>query len=91
MKGISSFEPQSIHVGMQARAVIQILSKNFLWMRTLGSTPMLERENRERFSERVSNMSTKLDACDVQLSHGMAGRFGGACHHKTLSACIVLF
>lgn len=28
----------------QAKAVIAILSKNFLWMRTLGSTPMLSSE-----------------------------------------------
>lgn len=33
----------------QAKAVIGILSKNYLWMRTLGSTPGNERENRERF------------------------------------------
>lgn len=61
----------------QARAVISILSRNFLWTRTLGSTPMLERENRERVSERVATLATKLDACDVQIAHGLSGRLSG--------------
>ena len=37
----------------QAKAVIGVLSKNCLWMRTLGSTPINERENRERYLELV--------------------------------------
>lgn len=60
----------------QAKAVIGILSKNFLWMRTLGSTPMLERENRERFSERVTAVSSKLETADVQMAHGSGSRLG---------------
>lgn len=44
-----------------------ILSEQFLWMRTLSATPMLERENRQRLSERISTLSRKLDACDISL------------------------
>ena len=36
------------------KSLTTILSKNFLWMRTLGSTPALERENRELFEYRQS-------------------------------------
>ena len=47
-------------------------------MRTLGSTPMLERENRERYSERVTAVTSKLETADVAMAHGGSGsRFGG--------------
>ena len=62
----------------QAKTVIDTLSKNFLWMRTLGSTPALERENRERFAERVgTQVAEKLESFDVQLAHGPGARMGG--------------
>ncbi|ETV93143.1 hypothetical protein H310_12752 [Aphanomyces invadans] len=49
--------------------VLGVLSEKFLWMRTLSSTPTLERENRERFSERIVGLATKLDGCDASVSH----------------------
>ncbi len=57
--------------------MVGILSKNYLWMRTLGSTPMNERENRERFSERVEgNVAQKLEGADAALGHmGMGAGF----------------
>lgn len=60
--------------------MIGILSKNYLWMRTLGSTPMNERENRERFSERiVQNVASKLAVRDSQgLAAGRGFGGGGA-------------
>uniref|UniRef100_A0A7S2WTE4 COP9 signalosome complex subunit 5 n=1 Tax=Rhizochromulina marina TaxID=1034831 RepID=A0A7S2WTE4_9STRA len=61
----------------QAKAVIAILSKNFLWMRTLGSTPMLERENRERLSERVNNVATGLSKAEPRSGIGSPLAIGG--------------
>mmetsp|Transcript_16214 Transcript_16214/g.21013 ORF Transcript_16214/g.21013 Transcript_16214/m.21013 type:complete len:119 (+) Transcript_16214:217-573(+) len=62
----------------QAKAVIGILSNNYLWMRTLGSTPMNELENRERFSERiVQNVTSKLTTEDAAKSgHNRWGSSG---------------
>ncbi|EQC28976.1 hypothetical protein SDRG_13313 [Saprolegnia diclina VS20] len=48
--------------------VLSVLSEKFLWMRTLSSTPMLERENRERFSERIALLATKLEGCESMVS-----------------------
>ncbi|CAN0333154.1 unnamed protein product, partial [Discosporangium mesarthrocarpum] len=56
-----------------ASDVMGILTENFLWMRTLGSTPMLEKENRERFSERIGNVAEKVSNCDIQLPHTGGG------------------
>ena len=62
----------------QAKAVIGILSKNYLWMRTLGSTPTNDRENRERFSERVrEQVQVKLGAQGAAMGQGMGRGFGG--------------
>jgi len=60
----------------QAKAVIGILSKNYQWVSTLGSTPTNERENRERFGERVkANVTAKLEEASLTVSHG--GGIGG--------------
>lgn len=60
----------------QAKAVIGILSKNYLWMRTLGSTPMNEPENKDRVSERIlNNITTKLDS-------EVGGKFGGGSNNE---------
>jgi len=62
----------------QAKTVIGILSKNYLWMRTLGSTPTNERENRERFSERVrEQVQLKLDAHDAAMGSHSSGMGSG--------------
>lgn len=67
----------------QAKAVIGILSKNYLWMRTLGSTPMNELENRERFSERiVQNVTSKLGQ-DGGSGGGQSRYLGGEESHLT--------
>ncbi|ETV78842.1 hypothetical protein, variant 1 [Aphanomyces astaci] len=49
--------------------VLGVLSEKFLWMRTLSSTPTLERENRERFSERIGGLATKLDGCEASVGN----------------------
>ncbi|OQR86968.1 COP9 signalosome complex subunit 5 [Achlya hypogyna] len=48
--------------------VLSVLTEKFLWMRTLSSTPMLERENRERFSERIGALATKLEGCEAAVA-----------------------
>ena len=59
-----------------ARNVMGILTNNFLWMRTLGSTPMLETENRDRFPDRVASAAEKVRDLDL-VKHRGAGRGGG--------------
>jgi COP9 signalosome complex subunit 5 len=63
----------------QAKSVISILSKNYMWMRTLGSTPMIEPENKERVSERIlNNVTSKLNGDETSSSkHGGGGGSGG--------------
>jgi len=56
-----------------AAGVMGILTENFLWMHTLGSTPMLEKETRERFSERIGAVSDRLEQFGSTLS-GPLGR-----------------
>ncbi|GLD94925.1 hypothetical protein PINS_up003550 [Pythium insidiosum] len=48
--------------------IVNILSEEFLWMRTLSSNSMQERENRDRFSERIQLLSSKLDGCESLLA-----------------------
>ena len=48
-----------------ARNIMGILTNNFLWMRTLGSTPMLEVENRDRFPDRVASAADKVRKLDL--------------------------
>jgi len=51
-----------------ARNVLSLLTQNFLWMRTLGSTPMCETEARGMFPDRVGKAAELLAKC--QTSHG---------------------
>lgn len=55
--------------------VVSILSEEFLWMRTLSSNTMQERENRDRFSERIQLLANKLDSAETLLApRGGGGR-----------------
>jgi len=57
---------------------LSIMSRNNLWVRVLSSTPMLESEARERFPERVTKATTKLDQAARQAdSGGFSGRSFG--------------
>ena len=60
-----------------ARNVMGILTNNFLWMRTLGSTPMLETENRDRFPDRVASAADKVRDLDLVKHRGAGGGAGG--------------
>ena len=54
-------------------SVITMLSEKVLWSRTLGSTPLLETENRDRVAERVRGVSDKLRGADVTFGSLGAG------------------
>lgn len=59
-----------------ARNVMDILTRNFLWMRNLGSTPSLELENREGYPGRVDAISdnfSKLDVASLVANSGQSG------------------
>ncbi|TMW68792.1 hypothetical protein Poli38472_006260 [Pythium oligandrum] len=57
--------------------IVNILSEEFLWMRTLSSNTMQERENRDRFSERIQLLANKLDGCESHLApRGRNARIG---------------
>mmetsp|Transcript_8334 Transcript_8334/g.18003 ORF Transcript_8334/g.18003 Transcript_8334/m.18003 type:complete len:458 (-) Transcript_8334:125-1498(-) len=56
-----------------ARNVMGILTNNFLWMRTLGSTPMLEVENRDRFPDRVTSAADQVRELDLIKKSGDGG------------------
>ncbi len=56
------------------------MSKNNLWVRVLGSAPILESEARQRFSERVRKAADKLQSASSQLAaaSGRGGFYAGA-------------
>ena len=60
-----------------ARNVMDILSRNYLWMRNLGSTPSLEPENRQSYPSRVDAVSKKLANVDVASLVASSGKGGG--------------
>lgn len=44
--------------------VLALISKNYLWMSAISSTPTIEKEYRDRFAERVNGVLTKLEKAD---------------------------
>jgi len=60
------------------RHFLGIMAKNNLWVRVLGSTPILETEARQRFSERVRKAAEKLQLASTHLQQaGGRGFYGG--------------
>ena len=63
-----------------ARNVMNILTRNFLWMRNLGTTPSLEPENRQGYPARIAAISdnlSKLDVASLVANSGKGGVSGG--------------
>ena len=58
-----------------ARNVLSTLTQNFLWMRTLGSTPMCDAEARDRYPDRVAKAAERLQK--FQPNNGGSGGGGG--------------
>lgn len=50
--------------------IMDIMSRNSLWIRVLSSSSIMEQENRSRFPDRVKNATSKLD-------HAASSRSGG--------------
>ena len=65
------------HMNALCAKMFRVLNEKVLWMHVLGSTPMLETENRDREADRISNIAEKLESVFMQLSHGGGGRMGG--------------
>ena len=59
-----------------ARSVLSTLTQNFLWMRTLGSTPMCETEARDRYPDRVGKAADRILRFQPSASSGGAGGAG---------------
>jgi len=59
------------------RHFLGIMSKNNLWIRVLGSTPILDSEARQRFSERVRKAAEKLSSAAGQMGGGGGRGFYG--------------
>jgi len=56
-----------------ARNVLSTLTQNFLWMRTLGSTPMCETEGRDRHPDRVDKAAERIQKFQPAGSSGGGG------------------
>ncbi|GBG33041.1 COP9 signalosome complex subunit 5 [Hondaea fermentalgiana] len=56
--------------------VLGLISKNFLWMSAISSTPTIEKEYRDRFAERVNGVQTKLDKALPMLKAGRGNHLG---------------
>mmetsp|Transcript_28606 Transcript_28606/g.37471 ORF Transcript_28606/g.37471 Transcript_28606/m.37471 type:complete len:386 (-) Transcript_28606:401-1558(-) len=70
-----------------ASDVMGVLTENFLWMHTLASTPMLERETRERFSERIDTVSDRLQQFGSTLRGPMSrGHMGASAAAREVNA-----
>ena len=59
-----------------ARSVLSTLTQNFLWMRTLGSTPMCETEARDRYPDRVGKAAERLKKYQPTNGSGGGGGVG---------------
>ncbi len=61
---------------MRFRCLVSWLQ--YTWISTLGSTPMNDRDYRERVSERIEqNVTSKLEAASASMSHGLGSRMMG--------------
>ena len=59
-------------------SLLGVLARDFMWMRTLSATPMLESENRDRLPDRLRAISTKIAAVESTVSaHSSGGRVAG--------------
>ena len=67
-----------------SRNIMDILTRNFLWMRNLGSTPSLEVENRSAYPSRLGVVSDSLKKLDLASLVATSGRGGGSVmdHHS---------
>jgi len=68
----------SFFMSMLSRKVLDTMSKSSLWIRILASSSLNEADARQRFSDRVSRSTAKLNAAAASLgSEGGPGGGGG--------------
>jgi len=58
------------------KQLVDVMSKNALWVRVLGSSSIMEPENRARFADRVKKASDRLNQVEAGLLTGGAGGVG---------------
>ena len=58
--------------------LLDVLARDFMWMRTLSSTPMLESETRNRLPDRLRGIAAKIGALETSVaSANSLGRVAG--------------
>lgn len=59
--------------------MLEVMSKNALWMRVLGSSSIMEPDNRVRFADRISKAADRLRTVDASVvtGGGIGGGMGG--------------
>ena len=62
--------PIEIFQSTLAQRVSDLLARDFLWMRVLSSTPMLENENKDALSNRLQTAADKLAAAERSAGYG---------------------
>jgi COP9 signalosome complex subunit 5 len=73
--------PISYFLSQLGGQLLDIMSRNNLWVRVLSSSSLLEVDNRQRVSERVRRVVDRLNSVDSALTHGGgAGRGGGGAY-----------
>jgi len=65
--------------------VLNLVSKNYLWMSAISSTPSFEKENRDRFAERVNAIKSKLVENGIKIG-GTASTKNSAADKSTQSS-----
>eukprot|EP00475_Leptophrys_vorax_P027787 TRINITY_DN3967_c0_g1_i1.p1 TRINITY_DN3967_c0_g1~~TRINITY_DN3967_c0_g1_i1.p1 ORF type:complete len:342 (-),score=91.99 TRINITY_DN3967_c0_g1_i1:46-927(-) len=65
-------------ISVLGRNLLEILSKNHLWVRVLSSAAVMEPENRAQVTDRLLNLSTKLDSAEMQAPVRSIGKIRGA-------------
>lgn len=76
----------------RARSIMGILTQNYLWMTTLGTTTMLEAENRQRFPDRCIRVTEKIRAVEMNLLScqsapgGFSSSSSASAHHGRSSS-----
>lgn len=60
-----------------SRNVMDVLTKKFMWMKTLGSRVSLENENRDKYPNRVSEITNGLGKVDIASLIASSGKGDG--------------
>lgn len=77
----------SYFMGESARHVMTTLTKNYLWMRTLGTTPSLDGENRREFPGRLTAAADRISSASAaaQGNSGSSHQMRGMGYGMTVS------